>query len=151
MLARENRGRRNHRDLFAANHRGGGRAQRNFGLAKTDLAADQPIHRPARPQIAQHRGNRAGLVGRLGIGEAARETLIGTARRVEDRRGAAAAFCGECDQPLGGGREFAFDFGAALMPTLAIRPIERTSASADPYRLILSISCIGARTAVGPA
>ncbi len=47
VLARQQCGRHHHRDLLAV-HRGDEcRAQRHFGLAEADIAADEPIHRPA--------------------------------------------------------------------------------------------------------
>ena len=48
MLLREHRGRREDGDLFAVHDRFEGRANRHFGFAEADVAANQPIHR-ARP------------------------------------------------------------------------------------------------------
>ena len=47
MLARQQRGRHHHGDLLAVDGGEKGGAQRHFGLAETDIAADQPVHRPA--------------------------------------------------------------------------------------------------------
>ena len=55
MLARQQRRRHHHRHLLAVHRRHEGRAQRHLGLAESDIAADQPVHRPARLQIFQHR------------------------------------------------------------------------------------------------
>jgi hypothetical protein len=46
MLARQQRGRHHHGDLLAIDGGNEGRAQRHFGLAEADVAADQPVHRP---------------------------------------------------------------------------------------------------------
>ena len=67
MLAGEQRGRHHHRDLRARHGGDEGGAQRHLGLAEADIAADQPVHRPAGGQILQHVGDGARLV--LGLGE----------------------------------------------------------------------------------
>ena len=48
VLAREQRRRHDDRDLLAVHRRDEGGAQRHLGLAEADVAADQPVHRPAR-------------------------------------------------------------------------------------------------------
>ena len=47
VLAREQRRRHHDRDLLAVHRGDEGGAQRDLGLAEADVAADQPIHRPA--------------------------------------------------------------------------------------------------------
>ena len=47
MLARQQRRRHDDRRLLAVDRGGEGGAQRDLGLAEADVAADQPIHRPA--------------------------------------------------------------------------------------------------------
>ena len=47
MLAREQRGRHDDRHLHAVHGGDEGGAQRHLGLAEADVAADQPVHRPA--------------------------------------------------------------------------------------------------------
>ncbi len=47
VLAGEQRGRHHDRDLLAVHGGDEGGAQRHFGLAEADVAADQPVHRPA--------------------------------------------------------------------------------------------------------
>jgi hypothetical protein len=54
MLARQQGGRHHHRDLLPAHGGDEGGAQRHLGLAEADIAADQPVHRPARGQILEH-------------------------------------------------------------------------------------------------
>ena len=62
VLARQQRGRHHHRDLLAGHHGDEGGAQRHLGLAEADIAADQPVHRPAGGEIVQH-GVDAGRAG----------------------------------------------------------------------------------------
>ena len=86
VLAREQRGRHHDRDLLAAHRRDEGGAQRHLGLAEADVAADQPVHRPAGGEVVEH-GVDGGL---LVVG-----LLVGEARRRTRRRGpAATASCG---------------------------------------------------------
>ena len=77
VLAREQRGRHHHRDLLAAHRGDEGRAQRHLGLAESDVAADQPVHRPAGGEIAEHRVDRGLLVVGLLVGKAGAEFVIG--------------------------------------------------------------------------
>ena len=77
MLPRQQRRRHHHRDL-RARHRGDeGGAQRDLGLAEADIAADQPIHRPAGGEVLQHVGDGARLILGLGEREAGAELVPG--------------------------------------------------------------------------
>ena len=69
MLAREQRGRHEDRDLLAVEHRLGRGAQRDLGLAVADVAADQPVHRHRPFHVGLGLDDRLGLVGRLLVGE----------------------------------------------------------------------------------
>ncbi len=51
MLARQQRRRHDDGHLEALHRRDEGGAQRHFRLAEADIAADQPVHRPAGRQI----------------------------------------------------------------------------------------------------
>ena len=76
MLAREQRGRHHDCDL-PAGHRGDeGGAQRHFGLAEADVAADQAIHRPPGAEVTKHGGDRGVLVVGLLIGEAGGKFVV---------------------------------------------------------------------------
>ena len=86
VLAREQRRRRDDRDLLAVDRRGEGGAQRDLGLAEADVAAHQPVHRPAGGQIVERRLDRARLVRRLVIGKARAELVVETFGRGEARR-----------------------------------------------------------------
>ena len=70
MLAGQQRGRADQRDLIPGHRRDEGGAQRHFGLAEADVAAHQPVHRLAALQVFQHLGDRPVLVVGLLIGEA---------------------------------------------------------------------------------
>ncbi len=80
------RGRHHHRHLLAAHHRGEGRAQRHFGLAEADVAANQPVHRAAVGEIVERGVDRGLLVVGFLVGKA-RGEFVGCADR--DRRAAA--------------------------------------------------------------
>jgi hypothetical protein len=54
MLFGQQRGRREDGHLLAAHDSDEGGAQRHFGLAKADVAADQAVHRFAGGHIAHH-------------------------------------------------------------------------------------------------
>ena len=91
MLAGEQGGRRDHRDLHARHRGDEGGAQRDLGLAEADIAADQPVHRLAGGEIVEHVGDRAVLVVGLLIGEAVDEGGDSRCRARPPRRGAARA------------------------------------------------------------
>jgi hypothetical protein len=55
MLARQQGGRHDHSDLLASHGNRKGRTQGHLGLAKADIAADQPVHGPAQAQVIDHR------------------------------------------------------------------------------------------------
>jgi hypothetical protein len=69
MLAREQGRWRDHGYLMAGHCRSKGRAHRNLGFAKSDIAANQPVHRLAAGKIFQHFGDDAFLILGFGIGE----------------------------------------------------------------------------------
>ena len=101
MLARQQRGRRDHRDLLARQRRHEGRAQRHLGLAEADVAADQPVHRLAGRHVVQHVGDGLELIVGLGVGEAGAELLVGAFGRAHGLAAADGAFGGDLDQPVG--------------------------------------------------
>ena len=55
VLARQQRRRHHDRDLLAVHGGDEGGAQRHLGLAEADVAADQPVHRPAGAEIRRAR------------------------------------------------------------------------------------------------
>ena len=76
VLAAEQRRRRDDRDLEAGHDGDEGGAQRHLGLAEADVAADQPVHRPAGGEVVQHLLDGAALVVGLDIGEAGAEFVV---------------------------------------------------------------------------
>ena len=76
VLARQQRGRHHHRHLLAVHRRDEGGAQRHLGLAEADVAADQPVHRPAGGEIVEHGVDRGLLVLGLLVGEAGAELVV---------------------------------------------------------------------------
>ena len=80
VLARQQRGRHHHRDLLAGHRGDEGGAQRHLGLAEADIAADQPVHRPAGGQIVEHVARWRCLVLGLLVGEARRELVVDALR-----------------------------------------------------------------------
>ena len=95
VLADQQGGRRQQRDLAAAQRGRGGRPQRHLGLAEADIAADQAVHRRRAAREIGERGlDRAGLVlARRGTGSGARSAR---------RRRAAASGQGPATPPARG-------------------------------------------------
>ena len=76
VLLGQQRGRRQQRDLLAAEHGDEGGAQRDLGLAEADVAADQPVHRLGRDHVLDHRVDGGALVRRFLEAEAGGEGLV---------------------------------------------------------------------------
>ena len=126
VLAGEQRGRRDHRHLIARRRRDVGGAQRDLGLAEADVAADQPVHRPARLHVAEHVGDGVQLVLGLGIGEAGAELLPGVVvLRLQHRALAQRAFGGDADQPVGHVADPRLQPGLLRLPRPAAEPVEQ--------------------------
>ena len=65
MLLRENGRRREYRDLFAVHHGFEGGANRDFGLAEADIAANQAVHRLRMLHVDFRVDDRLHLIGRF--------------------------------------------------------------------------------------
>ena len=76
VLFGEQRGRHEDRHLLAVGDRDERGAQRHFGLAESDVAADEPVHRLAGGQVADDGVDRRLLVRRLLEAEAFGESLV---------------------------------------------------------------------------
>ena len=98
VLAREQRGRHHDRDLLAVHRGDEGGAQRHFGLAEADVAANEPVHRPAGGEIGEHGGDGGLLVVGLLVGKAGAELVIKAAVDGEPRRLAQLPLGGDLDQ-----------------------------------------------------
>ena len=86
------RGRHHDGDLLAVHGRDEGRAQRHFGLAETDIAANETIHRASGLEIADHGVDRSLLIVGLLIGKAGAEFVeeLPGARKLRRRAQSAA-------------------------------------------------------------
>jgi hypothetical protein len=107
MLAGEQSRRHHDRDLLAVHGGGEGGAQRHFGLAEADIAADEPVHRPAGGQVRHHRGNGRLLVVGFVIGKARGKFVVdpgleGKPRRLvqSPRGGDLYQFAGDLADPI---------------------------------------------------
>ena len=83
VLPRQQSRRADDRHLASAHRHDKGRAQGHLGLAEADVAADQPVHRLAGAEVAQHVGDGVQLVLGLLIGEAGAELVEDAVRRLE--------------------------------------------------------------------
>ena len=124
MLAGKQRGRHHHGDLLAGQHGDQARAERHLGLAEADIAADQPVHRPAAGEIAEHGADARLLVLGLLVRESGGELVIDAVRRVEHRRLAQLAQSRDLDQLLGHVADALLEPGFARLPGDAAQPVE---------------------------
>ena len=124
MLPRQQRRRHDHCHLRAGHRRDKGGAQRHLGLAKPDIAADQPIHRLARSHVGERVGDRVELVLGLGVGEARGEFLVDPLGRLQDVAGPQLAFGGDTDQLAGNVANAFLDPRLARLPSDASEAVE---------------------------
>ena len=124
MLPRQQRGRHHDRDLLAVERDRECRAQRHLGLAKADVAADQPVHRTAAFEVLQRSVDRAQLVLGLLIGEARAELVIDMRLHRHFRRLVQIAFGGDLDQFARDLADAVFQLGLARLPAAAAQTIE---------------------------
>ena len=124
MLAGEEGGRRDQRDLHPRHRGDEGGAQRDLGLAEADIAADQPVHRLAGGEIVDHLADRAVLIVRLLIREAVDEGGVAGVR-LGDRAGAQRPLGGDLDQLAGDLADALLHPRLAPLPGLAAQPVER--------------------------
>ena len=128
------RRRHHHRDLLAGHRGDEGGAQRHFGLAEADIAADQPIHRTAGGEIVERRVDGGLLVLGLLVGEAGAELVIGARRHGQPRRFVQLPLGRDLDQ-------FARDLAdAALHARLARLPVAAAEAVELDVRLLGAVA-----------
>ena len=101
VLLGQDRGRRQHRRLLAAQHRHQRRAQRHLGLAVADVAADEAIHRHPVLHVGQDRLDGLLLIRRLVEGEGLLERPEHRVRRREGVPGQRRPLRVELHQLLG--------------------------------------------------
>ena len=124
MLARQQRGRHHDRDLLAVHGRDEGRAQRHFGLAEADIAADQPVHRTPGFEIADHGVDRGLLVVGLLVGEAGAEFVEDAGRDGELRRRAQQPLGRDLEELMRDLADAALHARLARLPAGAAEPVE---------------------------
>ena len=124
VLAREQRRRRDDRGLLAVDRRGEGGAQRHLGLAEADVAADQPVHRPAGGEVVERRFDRALLVRRLVVGKAGAEFVVEALRHGEARRGVRHALGGDANELARHLAHALLQPRLARLPARAAEPVE---------------------------
>ena len=118
------RGRHHDRDLLAVHRRDEGGAQRHFGLAETDVAADQPVHRPAGAKIVEHGGDGGLLVVGLLVGKAGAEFVVEAGVDRKPRRLAQLPLGGDLDQLAGDLADAVLHPRLARLPGGAAEPVE---------------------------
>jgi hypothetical protein len=100
------------------------RAQRHLGLAEADVAADQPVHRTARGELAQHGVDGGLLVVGLLVREARAEFVIGSVLGGEPRGLAQLPLGRDLDQLVGDLADAALHARLARLPGAAAEPVE---------------------------
>ncbi len=118
MLAGEERRRHHDGDLAAVHGGDEGGAERHFRLAEADVAADQPVHRPAGDEILQRRLDGGHLVVRLLVGEARGELVVEPGGRRQLGRFLQKPRGRRLDQRIGHVAD------ALLQPRLAVLPAD---------------------------
>ena len=124
MLAGEQGGGGNHRYLHSRHRRHEGRPQRHLGLAETDVAADQPVHRFAAGEIVQYVGDGRVLILGFLPGEAIDERRETGGIGQQHRRRAQGALGGRFEQLVGDLADALLQLGAAFLPPFAAEFIE---------------------------
>lgn len=117
---------RDHRHLNAGHGGDKGGAHRHLCLAKTDIAADQPIHGLAGMHVGHHILDGAQLVVGFLIGKARGEGVPRPRRRVHDRRLAQGTFRRDADQPVGHLADAFLELGLLGLPCPAAQTIQQT-------------------------
>ena len=124
VLPRQKRRRHHDGDLLAFERNRKRRAQCHLGLAEADVAADQPVHRPAAFEILQRGGDGAKLVLGLLIGEARAELVIDVRLHRHFRRFMQLPLGRDLDQFAGDLADAVLELGLARLPAAAAQPIQ---------------------------
>src|SRR4029077_11477996 len=99
-------------------------AQRDFGLAEADVAADQPIHWPPGAELAEHGIDRGLLVVGLLVGKAGAEFVIEAVPHREPRRLPQLPLGRNLDQLVGDLADAALHAPLAPLPSAAAEAVE---------------------------
>ena len=124
VLPRQQRGRHHDRDLLAVERDRKRRAQRHLGLAEADVAADQPVHRPAAFEVLQRGVDGAELVLGLLIGEARAELVIDMRLHRHFRRFVQMPLGRDLDQFAGDLADAVLQLRLARLPAAAAEPVQ---------------------------
>ncbi len=124
VLEREDRRRREERDLLAVHHRLERGAHRDLGLAVADVAAQQAVHRGRRFHVALDVGDRVPLIHGQFPFEGVFELLLPVRVRAERVTRDRLARGVELQQLLGHVAHRLLDAGLGLFPGRAAEPIE---------------------------
>ena len=124
MLPRQQCRRHHDGDLLAVERDRECRPQRHLGLAKTDVAADQPIHWPAALEVLQRRIDRAELVFSFLVREARTKFVVEAGLYRHLRRFVQMPLCGDLDQFACDLANAVLQFGLARLPAAAAEPVE---------------------------
>ncbi len=125
MLLGQQRGRHQQRHLLAVHGGDKGGAQGHFGLAKTHIAAHQPIHRFAGLQIAQHRFDGGQLIRRFLKTKTVGKRLIIVRRQLAHLALAQGALGIQVQQLGGGVAGLLHGAALALVPRAIAQPVQR--------------------------
>jgi len=124
MLARQKGGWSDHSHLLAAHRSDKGGPQRHLGLAETDIATHQPVHRLAAFQIVQHIGNSRILVVGFFPRELLDKLVVGRRFGFEYRRLSQCAQRSDLHQFAGDLADALFQPRTAFLPAFASEPVK---------------------------
>ncbi len=124
MLTGQQRGRNHHRHLLAIERHRECRAQRYFGLAETDVAADQAIHWTTSIEIMQRGVDRAQLVLGLFVWKPCAEFVVSALMQWKLRRDVDLALRGDLDQLAGDLANAVLELGFARLPATTAETVE---------------------------
>ena len=125
VLAREQRGRGDHRDLHARHGSGEGRAHRHLGLAEAHVADDEPVHRAAFGEVGHDLRDRGKLVVGFLVGEAGAERIPVVVRCLEDRGRPQGAFGRDPHEPVGDLADAFLEPRLARLPGAAAQLVQK--------------------------
>ena len=124
MLPRQQRRRHHERDLQSVHCRDERGTNGDFGLAETDVAADEAVHGLARRQIGKHGVDARRLIFRLFVREARDELVKGPSGRYQHGRFPHRPKRRDLDQLVGDLAQTLLELCLAGLPADAAEPVE---------------------------
>ena len=132
MLLRQQRGGGQHGHLPPAGDGNKGSPQRHLGFAKTDIAADQPVHRARADHVLNHGMNGGALVGGFLKAEIIGKGFV-VSRGVTKGMALASGAVGINIEQLGGGVAHLLGcFALGFVPLAAAQAVQRRLVGAHP-------------------